>query len=246
MNMDGQPVLPGMEPLRYQIEDAEHRRDYVPVRCAICEKEMTYDEHQNASCGEEATQYEGDPICETCYCEDEAEATLRVFDADNPEGEGDYGTSIFEIGSCKNMTACDGDIGTWRTKWVRTDAWRGYIDLIPPKDWVQFHSDCSLMGSEDSAMLEKYDASVRKAFIAKGVRLIRATLRTSNCCSAGVDYFVEKKFLKWATAASRKLADVFRDPVRFNMTAITGKDPASAGVDDYVVAALGAKLLGGK
>ena len=240
------PILPGMEHLAGQIRESDERKAYVPQKCAICETEMTYDQHQSASCGEEATQYEGQYICDTCYSEDEADATLRLFDADHPKGDGEYGESLFEIGSCKNTTSQDGDIGTWRTKWVKTDAWRGYVELVPPKEWAQFHSDCSLMASEDSAMLEKYDAAVRAAFIAKGVRLIRATLRTSNCCSTGVDYFVEKKHLRWATAASRRLADVFRDPVRFNLTALTGKDPKDADFADHVVAALGAKLLGGK
>lgn len=244
MNQDQQPELPGRLPLA-EVMRLRERRNFEPVKCECCDREMDYDYYHNSSnIGDEGTMYEGKLLCESCYSEDDAETTLRVFDAEHPDGEGDYGDTVFEIGATRNATADNGDIGLWRVHRERIDGWRSYVKVDPPKDWVTFHGDVALSGSADSTDLERFDLYLRKALIAKGMRLIRAVSLTTNVFSQGVDYFVESKHEKAARAVAVKLADAFRDPVRFNMTAITGKDPDDAGFGDYLLGTIGAVMLG--
>lgn len=245
-----QPDLPGQSwesPVPPEVARVRERRDFVPVKCATCDREMDYDYFHNRSItGEEGTLYEGQPLCESCYSEDDAESTLRLFDAEHPDGEGDYGESIFEIGVCRNATADNGDIGLWKVRRERIDGWRSYVKVDPPEGWVSFHSDVALSGSLDSKELERFDLFVRRALVAKGVRLVRAVSITTNVFSQGVDYFVEEEHLKAADAVAGKLSAAFRDPVRFNLTAITGKDPKDADFGDHLLAVVGAITLGRK
>ena len=227
------------------LQRLRERRDFEPVECAVCDMKMDFDYYHNqSSCGEEGTYYAGQPLCEPCFSEDDAETTLRVFDADNPDGEGDYGESIFTIGACRNLTADNGGIGLWRCHRRRIDGWRSSVEVDPPEGWSMFHTDAALVHSADEKDLERFDLYLRKALIAKGMRMIRATSLTTNVFCVGVDYFVEKKNLRQAEAVAKKLADAFRDPVRFNMTAITGKNPEDADFGDYLLGAIGAVTLG--
>lgn len=250
MNQDQQPDLPGVDgnglpPV--EVMRLRERRDFEPVKCECCDTEMDYDTyHNSASSGDEGTYYEGKTLCESCHGDDQPEATLRVFDAEHPDGEGDYGETIFEIGATRNSTADNGDIGLWRVHRQRIDGWRSYVKVDPPKEWVTFHGDVALSGSADAKDLERFDLYLRKALIAKGFRMIRATSITTNVFSVGVDYFIEKENADVAKAVAGKLADAFRDPVRFNMTAITGKDPDDAGFGDYLLGTIGAMTLGRK
>jgi hypothetical protein len=250
MNQDQQPDLPGvgdssMPPAELAaINRLRERRDFKPVKCECCDKEMGYDEyHNSASTGDEGTTYEGKTLCESCYSEDQPETTLRIFDAEHPDGEGEYGDTVFEVGSTRNATADNGDIGLWRTHRERIDGWRSYVKVDPPKDWVEFHGDTSLSGSADERELKRFDLYLRKALIARGVRLVRACSITTNVFSNSVDYFVEREHAAAAKKIAEKLAKAFRDPVKFNLTAITGKDPEDASFGDHLLAAIGANIL---
>jgi len=137
-------------------------------------------------------------------------------------------------------------VGTWRVHRERIDGWRSYVKIDPPKEWIEFHSDTALFGSQDSQELERFDLYLRKALVAKDMRLIRASAITTNVCATNIDYFIEKENEKAARSVAKKLAAAFRDPVRFNLTAITGKDPDDADFGDHIVAAMGAVVLGRK
>lgn len=244
-----QDDLPGFEGSEASAERKRERSEFKTVKCASCEFVMDYAYyHERSSIGEQGTFYEDKTVCETCWGEAETLATIRLFDKDNLDDDrGEYGQDQFEISDCRNMTAGDGPqfLGVWSAKWVSSGGYRGYYDVIPPKGWARFHQDCSLAWSADSAELENFDKALRQLLVKEmGINLVRAVARTSNVCSAGVDYFVEKKNLKRADRAAKKLVEVYRDPVRFNLTAITGKDPADADWSDHIVAAVGAMLLG--
>ncbi len=78
--------------------------------CAICEEPIP-DDH--VYFGDEATEYEGQPLCEICYYEDEPVATVYYGTNDEP----------YHISLTRNET--DGDF--WVT-WHPTDPWRGYYE----------------------------------------------------------------------------------------------------------------------
>jgi hypothetical protein len=116
--------------------------------------------------------------------------------------------------------------------WVSTSAWRGYYEIDREKleNWAVLHSDCALIGSRDASYLEEFDELAHKFLDALGVVHARVVLRTSNVFSAGYELLVRKcdlkdvqKFMKVVS----KLAELkyhYRDPVRFVLTALTGKD----------------------
>ena len=123
----------------------------------------------------------------------------------------------------------DGAICPIQFKWVSTDPWRGYY--TPKSDeWVELHEDCFLAGSRDAKDLEEFNKSVIVFLWNLGVEFAVITSRTSNVFSAGYDLMVHKSVaedLDLLFQITSKLAELkyhYRDPVRFTLTALTGKD----------------------
>ena len=118
------------------------------------------------------------------------------------------------------------------TRWVSTSPWRGYyeIDRKKLKEWAVLHSDCALIGSRDASYLEEFDESFHKFLDVLEVAHARVILRTSNVFSAGYELLVRKDDLKDVQKYIKivsKLVELkyhYRDPIRFTLTALTGKD----------------------
>lgn len=155
-------------------------------------------------------------ICEDCKdsvvsdSASEPSATVFYNDDDSPHIITDY----------EDMTE-----GDFKVSWHRSDAWRGYYNVEPSDDWMQAHSDCILSYSADAEELKKFDDEFQSALRSRGIRYARVFTRTSNVFSTGYDFFVEASKYDEAVAIRIVLAVKYRDPVRFNTTALTGKDP---------------------
>lgn len=81
------------------------------MECEICDGEI---QEENACLGEPGTMYEGKPVCETCYDEDERCAVVYYGADDSPHG----------ISGTRNET--DGD---FRVGWHSIDASDFSFDL---------------------------------------------------------------------------------------------------------------------
>ena len=108
-----------------------------------------------------------------------------------------------------------------------TDAWRGYYE---PKGegWLMLHSDCALSYSADEQELKKFDEEVKKILWRQGLEFAICFGRTSNLFSTGYDVYVRpgEADLKYLAAIMivQHLKMRYRDPERFRLTALTGKD----------------------
>lgn len=118
--------------------------------------------------------------------------------------------------------------------WVRTDPWRGYyeIDKSKLRNWILLADDAILAGSEDAEELEKFDEELRELIEDRGGVWARVTLTTSNLFAAGYTLLVKKDSVKPDALAALQLAALvlrlrYRDPVRFAITALTGKTRTS-------------------
>lgn len=213
------------------------------IKCASCGDVVPPDE---VSYGDRGTDYSGKPLHQGCYDGDYPEATIRAYFPGDQAGGGQPGFDLFEIYSGRNMTAEEqyGDsIGLWRTGYTRTDGWRGYYTVRPPRGWTQIRSDCSLAHSEDAKQLADFDKSLRRVLSRMGIVLVRAVCRTSNVFSAGVDYYVRSKDAKIVREAVEHLEQVYRDPERFQVTALTGKDPKDFTQSDRLIGLIGTILF---
>ncbi len=126
------------------------------------------------------TEYEGQPVCETCYYEDEPAATLFYDDDDTP----------CRISSIRNETE-----GQFWVTWHSTDAWRGYYDLHA-SDYTQVLSDAILAWHESEEMLKELHDRLRHDFRDADISYVRAFLRTSNVFSTGLDFWVRNEPLQ--------------------------------------------------
>ena len=165
-------------------------------------------------------------VCETCYDEDEPCLTIVTNDLelDSVSNLGiEEGLVTLFVRHYSNDTQ-----GEFRAKYVRTDGWRGYYDVIASKSWVKFHSDCILAYSEDAQQLEDFDEKLEQYLNKSGVRFAKVFSRTSNLFSTGYDFFVRRKDFKTAKQVEKtakiveSLKQKYRDDERFTMTALTG------------------------
>ena len=182
--------------------------------CAMCE-ECTEDAHW----GGEGTDYEGQPICESCYYESEPLATLRINpspDASDPDCE-----EHLTITSVYNE-AIEGGFGPWQVTWHSTDPWRGYYELESPDGWVHLQGDALLWGHSSEEMLVEFHRALVEGLQEAGLTCAIATCRTSNVFSTAVDWYVwvgtdESALVRMATAvavlAQAKLAADYDNPV---------------------------------
>jgi len=168
----------------------------------------------------------------SAYVEEaEPEATVYYGDSEEPEVITQYRDDT------------DGD---FQTKWHSTDPWRGYFDIVPSKDWKLVHTDCSLAYSQDEAELKQFDETLRKTLDKLGIKYARVFSRTSNVFSGGYDFFVEAGKADKVSGLVKLLAVKFRDPAKFQFTAMTGKDPSEATQDDKLFTKYAGELMSGK
>ena len=81
-------------------------------QCVLCEDELP--DRDRIYYADLDTEYEGKPLCESCYCEAEPAATLYYDDDETP---------CF-ITPVRNDTE-----GQFWVTWHSTDPWRGYYEL---------------------------------------------------------------------------------------------------------------------
>lgn len=174
------------------------------VKCEMCDNETD----------DGLTDLEGKPVCDTCYYEAEPEATV-FYNGDKEEPR--------VITSTRDETE-----GDFRTSWHSTDGWRGYYE-VHSDGWVQVVNDCALAYSEDCNELGEFDKNMQQIFKEKGIEFAVVSTRSSNVFSSGYDVFVRKKDKKAANDIVKALGKLYRDPTRFKLTALTGKDKFDSG-----------------
>lgn len=182
------------------------------LECEACNKKFKADELHPLADIEGEVQHEH--LCENCEemyrSEDDPIATVYYNDSDLPH----------EICTYRDDTE-----GDFKASYHRTDGWRGYYD-VASDNWTAIHSDCALYGSEDEAELKKFDDEFKQTLTNMGIKYARVFSRTSNVFSTGYDFFVEKGKEAVAGAIRVMLALRYRDPERFNATALTGANPS--------------------
>jgi hypothetical protein len=166
---------------------------------------------------------EGKAVCYSCYESDITEPCATVFYSDDPD-------EPCTIGYYHNNTE-----GDFQVKYHRTDGWRGYYDIIPSDAWELAHSDCILAGSDDAEELKHFDEYLREIFEDRNIRWARVISRTSNVFSQGYDFFVTKGKMEEVELIVENLKVACRDPFKFQMTALTGKDPKNCTKEDEVL-----------
>lgn len=203
------------------------------VKCSVCGAKLN---REDAYYGDKGTFYEGKPLCEVCYWEDEPCATVYFSDDDEPHF----------ISYTRNETD-----GEFTVKWVPVDPWRGYYEA-ESKVYTRLYDDCILAGSFDAEELKRFNDELIKVLDKLGIRYARVIASSSNVFSQGYEIWVhkedlngEKSFLLGVALNILKLR--FRDPVRFKVTALTGKtNPADFKEADYLVAEAFDKLAAGE
>jgi hypothetical protein len=146
----------------------------------------------------------------------------------------------------------------FETGWVKTDAWRGYYNIkANPKKWVEINDDNILAYSEDAKNLKRFDEDVTAILDNIGVEWARAIARSSNVFSSGYTLFayvpdlidVGVKNPKKIETLLKDIVELkleFRDPVSYEMTALTGKDPSQFNREDYLFTQSAHKLMKGE
>jgi len=167
-------------------------------------------------------------ICTECEDNDLQEPCLTILTNDQSLDTLGYGLERGDLNMVLVGHYTNGTGDVFKAKWIKTDAWRGYYEVIASKAWKKLHTDCVLAYSEDAEELQQFDDELEDYFKEKGVRFAKVFSRTSNLFSSGYDLFVNRKDFKTAQDVEtvltvvRKLRKSYRDQERFTMTAITG------------------------
>lgn len=148
------------------------KEDYV---CSCCEQAI--EKGNDLFYGDPETHYEGKPLCEVCYYEDDPIATVYRRDDKEP----------YHISLTRNETE-----GDFKAKWRSTDAWRGRYELESEK-YKQTFSDAILSYHESEAMLKELNDKAVEAFTTNGIDFYRAFLRTSNLFCTDYDIWVRNE-----------------------------------------------------
>ncbi len=144
------------------------------MRCSACEERLKKTE---AYFGDKGTFYEGKPLCETCYDEDEPCATVLYRRDDQPH----------IISHARDETE-----GDFSVSWHSTDPWRGYYEtksekysLVNTAELLAYH--------ESEQMLKDFDERIRELFDEHGIDYARVFARSSNVFFQNYDLFVRKE-----------------------------------------------------
>jgi len=144
------------------------------VRCTICNGNVKKAHLYN---GDSGTAYEGKPLCDACYYENDPIAVV-MYGSDEEQ---------HMISSTRNET--DGD---FRVSWRSIDLWRGYYEVESEKYAMMNKADV-LTGHESQTMLKSFDDRIRELYDERGVGYARALVRTSNVFCSQYDLFVERE-----------------------------------------------------
>jgi len=188
-------------------------------------------------CGEKIPEYEAywtseGALCYACYEYDLSTPVAWVVYFDGSEIlRGTIGRYV--------VLADDSDLEEMLEKirkaivWVG-HGWRGYYDLdeeiLEEQGFARLHTDCILAGSRDAEDLNEFDKRLRVLLEKLEIPYFVLNLRTSNLFAVGYDLIVPKEYLndleKFNVVVSKlnELKYHYRDPVRFTLTALTGKD----------------------
>jgi len=144
------------------------------VKCAICNEKIKRSE---AYFGDEDTFYEGKPLCETCYYEDEPCATVIYSKDDTP----------YIISGTRNETERD-----FKVKWHSTDPWRGYYETNSEK-YSLVNTTELLAYHESEKMVKEFDERIRELFDEREIEYARVFARSSNVFYQNYDLYVKKE-----------------------------------------------------
>ena len=143
------------------------------MRCSICETKLPRSE---VCYGDEGTLYEGKPLCETCYYEDEPAATVFYGRDDEPH----------IISHTRNETERD-----FTVEWHSTDPWRGYYQTRSEK-YSLVNTAELLAWHQSEQMLKEFDERIRERFDSSGIQYARVFARSSNVFYQNYDLYVRK------------------------------------------------------
>jgi len=150
--------------------------------CASCDEPIR--NQDEVYFGDPATHYEGKPLCEYCYYEDEPIATVYYRDEEEP----------YFISHTRNDTE-----GDFRTTWHSTDPWRGYYE-VESERYAKVFSDTILAYHESEGMLKELNDLVIQRYMCADIDFARVFPRTSNLFATGFDIWVDRSFEQLFTA----------------------------------------------
>ncbi|MCW4002655.1 MAG: hypothetical protein NWE95_01910 [Candidatus Bathyarchaeota archaeon] len=145
------------------------------MKCSVCEEKI--DDESELFYGDYATYYEGKPLCESCYYEDDPVVTVYFNREDCPH----------IISYTRNETK-----GIFRAKWHSTDPWRGYYET-ESNEYALVNTAELLAYHESEKMLKKFDERVRKLFEENNIDYARVFARSSNVFYQNYDLYVKKE-----------------------------------------------------
>jgi len=143
------------------------------MRCSICETKLP---RSSVCYGDEGTLYEGKPLCETCYYEDEPAASVFYGRDDEPH----------IISHTRNETERD-----FTVEWHSTDPWRGYYQTRSEK-YSLVNTAELLAWHQSEQMLKEFDERIRERFDSSGIQYARVFARSSNVFYQNYDLYVRK------------------------------------------------------
>ena len=131
------------------------------VLCSVCGGGVGREETR---WGDRGTLYEDKPLCEACWEEDEACATVYYGDDETPN----------IIGEARNDTD-----GEFTLVWHSLDSWRGSYAVSSPH-YALLNEAELLAWHESQTMLKSFDEAVRGLLRKHGIGYARVFSRTSN------------------------------------------------------------------
>jgi hypothetical protein len=144
------------------------------MKCTCCGQRI---KKNDAYIGDKGTYYEGKPLCETCYFEDEPCAIVYYKNDGQP----------YVISHTRNETE-----GDFTVKWHSTDPWRGYYETKSEK-YALINTAELLAYHESEKMLKEFDKKVRELFDKHNIDYARVFARSSNVFYQNYDLYVKKE-----------------------------------------------------
>lgn len=144
------------------------------MKCSICDAKISEDQ---AYYGDEGTSYNKKPLCETCYYEDEAAATVFYRRDEQP----------YVISHTRNETE-----GDFSVHWRSTDPWRGYYETKSDK-YSLVNTAELLAWHESEKMLKDFDDRIRELFEEHDIDYARVFARSSNVFYQNYDLYVKRE-----------------------------------------------------
>jgi hypothetical protein len=146
------------------------------VKCSVCEEKL---KKTDTYFGDKNTFYEGKPLCESCYYEDEPCTTVLYKGDDQP----------YVISHTRDETEGDFSVG-----WHSTDPWRGYYETKSEK-YALVNTAELLAYHESEEMLKSFDDRIRELFDEHDIDYARVFARSSNVFYNNYDLFSARGML---------------------------------------------------